>query len=111
MAKGAVAEKKGVEIEETVSLLEDLRSLIGEKVGLICARYHYWGIVAGIVENDNFPFVKLANAVSVEQSGPSRADHPQETDPIGSTIRISIGAIEMIHQCNWTRASLPGEKD
>ena len=106
MAKGAAAMKKGVATKKFVDFVDVAKDHIGQKVAVLCARYHYRGILSVVTKD----CLVLANAASVEVSGPSSAEHPQTEDPINGSVTIKNDAIEILWQPNWLKAPLPGEK-
>lgn len=95
-------------MEETSALEKHLKEFVGQKIAIICARYHYWGIVSDVLSGD-YPAIKLANPVSVTRSDSSVAQVPEEKHPLASSITVLISAIEMIHQPVWSQGPLPGE--
>ena len=50
--------------------------------------------------------VVLAQARAVESSGASNNERPNSEDPIGSSVVISLNAVELIYQPNWCRFDL-----
>jgi hypothetical protein len=46
-------------------------------------------------------FVVLAKARAVESSGASSQERPSNEDSIGSSVIISLNAVELIYQPNW----------
>lgn len=97
---------ENTERKDDLAVMEQLENLIGKKVAMICSRYHYWGVVDKIINTPKVDFVRLINGVSVEQSGPSNADEPQEIDYIG-TVLVAVNLIELIHQAKWVYGELP----
>ena len=79
---------------------------IGQKVAVLCARYQYRGILSEVLKD----CIVLANATSIEISGPSQSAAPQIEDSIGSSIFIKNDAIEILYQPKWAMAKLPSEK-
>jgi hypothetical protein len=47
--------------------------------------------------------VILAQARAVESSGASNSEKPNSEDPIGSSVIISLNAVELIYQPEWCR--------
>ena len=47
-----------------------------------------------------------AKARAVESSGASSSDRPNSEDPIGSSVVISLNAVELIYQPAWVFANL-----
>lgn len=80
-------------------------SLVGQKCAVLAARYQYRGIMSQVTDTR----ITLANACAVEVSGTSNSAQPQTEDPIGTSIHISMSAIEIVYQPNWCFALLPGE--
>jgi hypothetical protein len=50
--------------------------------------------------------VVLAQARAVESSGASNQESPTTEDPIGSSVIISLNAIELLYWPNWAYSSL-----
>jgi len=84
-----------------------LSNIKGERIAILCLRYHYRGILA--YSSDNFCI--LTNATAVEVSGPAGWEKPRIEDPMTKPLVIFYDAIEIIHFPNWIKAPLPGEKD
>ena len=92
--------------ESTIESAVDVyRQYIGQKVAVLACRYQYRGFLSKVLKD----CVVLTNATSVEVSGPSMGNQPSTEDIIGSTIVISLDAIELFYQPNWVNAPLPGE--
>lgn len=87
------------------SYFEDVAKLQGQKVAVLCARYHYRGLMTRVYADG----IVLADATVVEQSGSASQETPTSEDPINGTVFISKDAIELVHQCNWVMAALPSE--
>jgi len=108
MAKQAVAEAP-VETPIDVSTLncfeEYATQFVGQKVAILCARYQYRGKVTKVMSDS----ILLANARSVEISGPSNSDNPEREDDIGGTVCIKADAIELFYQPQWVHANLSDE--
>jgi hypothetical protein len=75
---------------------------LGQPVAILCARYNYRGILSHVGED----CVVLAQARAVETSGSASQETPTTEDPVGSSIVISMGAIEIIYQPRWCFAPL-----
>jgi len=87
------------------SAVDAYRQYIGQKVAVLACRYQYRGFLSKVLKG----CVILTNACSVEVSGASMSAAPSTEDVIGSTIIISLDAIELFYQPNWVNAPLPGE--
>ena len=74
-----------------------LKSLEGQPVAVMCARYWYRGILSH-VEKDA---IVLTNPRAVESTGPSSGNAPQHEDPIPSDLIISLNAVEIVCQPAW----------
>jgi hypothetical protein len=79
----------------------------GQKIAVLCARYQYRGVVAHVGED----FIVLANARSVEISGPSAKATPEREDDIGGFVIIKHDAIEIAYQPTWSQAPLSFEEE
>ena len=79
-----------------------LQQYIGQPVAVLCARFAYRGILS-LVGDD---YLILAQARAVESSGASSAERPNSEDPIGSSVMVSLDALELVYQPNWVFASL-----
>ena len=79
----------------------------GQKLAVLCARYQYRGVVAHVGED----FIVLANARSVEISGPSAKATPEREDDIGGFVIIKHDAIEIAYQPTWSQAPLSFEEE
>lgn len=75
---------------------------IGQPVAILCARFNYRGILSKVTDD----CVVLAQARAVESSGASSSDRPNSEDPIGSSVIISLNAVELIYQPNWVFSPL-----
>lgn len=103
MAKSATIEKVKVNItSEATSMADVFQEYIGQPVAILCARYNYRGILSKVLPD----CVVLAQARAVESSGPSNSDRPATEDPIGSSVVISLNAVEILYQPNWVYADL-----
>jgi hypothetical protein len=104
MAKKTVTSNERVNLESSKGqeLSEILEAYIGQPLAILCARFNYRGILSKVGDN----FVVLAQARAVESSGASSQERPSNEDPIGSSVIISINAIELIYQPNWCFAPL-----
>ena len=81
---------------------QGLQQYIGHPVAVLCARFAYRGI-RSLVGDD---YLILAQARAVESSGASSAERPNSEDPIGSSVMVSLDALELVYQPNWVFASL-----
>lgn len=79
-----------------------LKEYIGQPVAILCARFNYRGILSKVTEDS----VVLAQARAVESSGASNSERPNSEDPIGSSVIISLNAVELIFQPQWVFADL-----
>ncbi len=104
MAKSKAEPKTLVEVEKANGneLSEVLSAYIGQPLAVLCARFNYRGILSKVGGN----FLILAQARAVESSGASSQERPSNEDPIGSSVVISLNAIELIYQPNWAFAPL-----
>ncbi len=103
MAKKIVA-KDLVAVEKTkaTTMREALNGYVGQPLAVLCARFNYRGILSTVGED----FLVLAQARAVESSGASSQERPSNEDPIGSSVVISLNAVELIYQPNWAFAPL-----
>jgi len=74
-----------------------LQDYIGQPIAILCARFNYRGILSKVTDD----CVVLAQARAVESSGASSSDTPNSEDPIGSSVIISLNAVELFYQPNW----------
>jgi len=94
------------------TLAEVLEAFKGERAAILCARYHYRGVVEGVEERTDpttgltIREVVLSNPRSVEVAEPGDKDSPGTEDEVGSSISINLDAVEMVHQPNWLDAPL-----
>ncbi len=79
-----------------------LQEYIGQPVAILCARFNYRGILSKVCDD----CVILAQARAVESSGASNSERPNSEDPIGSSVVISLNAVELVYQPRWAGASL-----
>ena len=103
------AKASAEQLGELMSEMTDFRKIVsahkGQKIAVLCARYQYRGVVAHIAED----CVVLANARSVEISGPSAAQEPEREDDIGGFVAIKFDAIEIAYQPTWSQFQLSNE--
>ena len=85
-----------------VGMASLLQEYIGQPVAVLCARFNYRGIVSKVTDD----CVVLAQARAVEASGASSQDSPSSEDNIGSSVIISLNAVELDYQPNWCFAPL-----
>jgi hypothetical protein len=104
MAKKSVASVERVAVEKTkaTTMRDALNLYIGQPIAILCARFNYRGILSQVGDD----FVVLAQARAVESSGASSQERPSNEDPIGSSVVISLNAVELVYQPNWAFASL-----
>ena len=79
-----------------------MNDYIGQPVAILCARFNYRGILSKVTDD----CVVLAQARAVESSGASSSERPNSEDPIGSSVIISLNAVELIYQPNWAYHNL-----
>jgi len=108
MAKSAV-KNRPVQVEVDPASVKDFEGMaenfIGQKIAVLCARYQYRGKLTAVASD----CILLANARSVEISGPSNSDTPEREDDIGTTVCIKNDAIELFYQPQWVHAPLADE--
>ena len=78
------------------------QQFLGQPVAVLCARYNYRGILSHVADD----CLVLAHARAVETSGASSQEQPTTEAPIGSSVVISLGAVEIIYQPRWCFAPL-----
>jgi len=83
-------------------LADVAKQYLGQPVAVLCARFNYRGILSAVGQD----YLVLAQARAVESSGASSQERPSNEDVIGSSIVISLGAVEIIYQPNWCFAPL-----
>jgi hypothetical protein len=81
---------------------EVLQDYIGQPLAILCARFNYRGILSKVTDD----CVVLAQARAVESSGASNQERPSNEDPIGSSVVISLNAVELVYQPRWCMAPL-----
>ena len=91
-----------VDGQEGMGLADVARQYLGQPVAVLCARFNYRGILSAVCQD----CLVLAQARAVESSGASSQERPSNEDVIGSSIVISLNAIEIIYQPNWCFAPL-----
>ena len=79
-----------------------MKEYVGQPVAILCARFNYRGILSKVTDD----CVILAQARAVESSGASNSERPNGEDPIGSSVIISLNAVELVYQPNWVFSSL-----
>lgn len=104
MAKKAASSVELVSVEKTKGscMKEVLQDYIGQPLAILCARFNYRGILSKVTDD----CVVLAQARAVESSGASNQERPSNEDPIGSSVIISLNAVELVYQPRWAFASL-----
>jgi hypothetical protein len=103
MAKKAAAhDLVAVEKTKATVMKDALQMYIGQPLAILCARFNYRGILSVVGED----YVVLAKARAVESSGASSQERPSNEDAIGSSVIISLNAVELIYQPNWCMAPL-----
>jgi hypothetical protein len=93
------------ENEAVKNFAEAAQLMAGQKCAVLCARYQYRGILAGVADD----CLILANAMAVEVSGTTAQDRPQTEDAISGDVIIKNEAIEILYQPQWCYALLPHE--
>jgi hypothetical protein len=103
MAKKKV-DRELVPVETTKAkfMRDALEGYVGQPLAVLCARFNYRGILSVVGED----FLVLAQARAVESSGASSQERPSNEDPIGSSVVISLNAVELIYQPNWAFSPL-----
>jgi hypothetical protein len=92
----------GPELSSGQNMADILHGYIGQPVAILCARFNYRGILSKVTDD----CVVLAKARAVESSGASNSEKPNSEDPVGSSVVISLNAVELIYQPNWVFSSL-----
>ncbi len=90
------------EVQNFATIQESLTQFIGQPIAILCARFNYRGILSSVGKDH----VVLAQARAVESSGASNQERPTTEDPIGSSVIISLNAIELLYWPNWAYSSL-----
>ena len=103
MAKKAAAhDLVAVEKTKATVMKDALQMYLGQPLAILCARFNYRGLLSVVGED----YVVLAKARAVESSGASSQERPSNEDAIGSSVIISLNAVELIYQPNWCMAPL-----
>ena len=84
------------------SMCHVLKEYVGQPIAVLCARFNYRGILSKITDD----CIILAQARAVESSGASNQERPNSEDPIGSSVVISLNAVELVYQPTWVFAPL-----
>ena len=93
-------------LDGSIQNVQDVLKLcVGHPISVLCARYHYRGILSEVGDES----LTLAQVCIVEQSGPAKGEAPSVEDAMGSSMVISYGAIECISQPNFVFAPLPSQ--
>jgi hypothetical protein len=100
--KSAGVQKPEILSGANADMQETLSQFIGQPIAILCARFNYRGIMS-FVGKDH---VVLAQARAVESSGASSQERPSNEDPVGSSVIISMNAIELCYFPNWCYAPL-----
>lgn len=95
-------ERIAAEKSKGTCMREIIQEYVGQPIAILCARFNYRGILSKVTDD----CVVLAQARAVESSGASSQERPSNEDPIGSSIVISINAVEIFYQPAWSFASL-----
>lgn len=74
-----------------------LKDYLGQPLAVLCARFNYRGILSKVTDD----CLVLAQARAVESSGASNSERPNSEDVIGSSVVISLNAVELIYQPAW----------
>ena len=103
MAKSKISvDRIAIEKTKAQTMKDALQAYVGQPLAILCARFNYRGILSTVGED----FVVLAQARAVESSGASSQERPSNEDQIGSSVVISLNAVELIYQPNWAFSSL-----
>lgn len=102
MAKSKISTHNPPEVKGYATIRETLTQFIGQPIAILCARFNYRGILSEVGEDH----VILAQARAVESSGASSQERPSNEDPIGSSVIISLNAVELCYFPRWAYASL-----
>lgn len=102
MAKVNKATLVNIDSATAAGMAEIAAQFLGQHIAVLCARYNYRGILSHVGTD----CIVLAQARAVETSGASNQEMPSTEDPIGSSIVISLGAIEILYQPQWCFAPL-----
>lgn len=102
MAKSKAFNRITPEKSTGENMAKVMMEYIGQPVAILCARFNYRGILSKVTDD----CVVLAQARAVESSGASSSDRPNSEDPIGSSVIISLNAVELIYQPNWVFSPL-----
>lgn len=103
MAKSKIGvDRIAIEKTKAQTMKDALQAYVGQPLAILCARFNYRGILSTVGED----FVVLAQARAVESSGASSQERPSNEDPIGSSVVISLNAVELIYQPQWCFSSL-----
>ena len=76
-----------------------------EKIAILCRRFQYRGILKAVHED----YLVLDPGMCVEISGMPNEDKPVAEVHIPEGIVLPTMGVEIIHQCKWSQAPLPGE--
>jgi hypothetical protein len=93
---------KKPEVKGKASISETLEQFVGQPIAVLCARFNYRGILSYVGADH----LVLAQARAVESSGASSQERPSNEDPIGSSVIISLNAIELVYWPNWAFSPL-----
>jgi len=103
MAKSKINfDRIAIEKTKAQTMKDALQAYVGQPLAILCARFNYRGIVSKVTDD----CIVLSQARAVEASGASNQDAPSSEDNIGSSVVISLNAVELIYQPNWCFASL-----
>jgi hypothetical protein len=102
MAKKVDATPKKPEICGSDTMRDTLSQFVGQPIAILCARFNYRGILSHVAQDH----VILAQARAVESSGASSQERPSNEDSIGSSVIISLNAVELVYWPNWAYANL-----
>ena len=100
--KSAAHDLVAVEKTKATVMKDALQMYIGQPLAILCARFNYRGILSVVGED----YVVLAQARAVESSGASSQERPSNEDAIGSSVIISLNAVELVYQPSWAFAPL-----
>lgn len=98
----AAVERVSIDKTHAETIGDAMKAYVGQPLAILCARFNYRGILSKVGED----FCVLAQARAVESSGASNQERPSNEDPIGSSVIISLNAVELVYQPNWAFAEL-----
>lgn len=84
------------------SMAQVAQQFLGQPVAVLCARYNYRGILSHVGED----CLRSRRRVRLKPLALLARRPPNTEDPIGSSVIISLGAVEIIYQPRWCFAPL-----